>query len=61
MTSYKALYLRLFGAMEDALEHLERGEISRAEIRMASALRDAEERVMELDIIPDEDFEDGDR
>ena len=54
MTSYKELYFMLFGALEDAIELLERGENITAIDRMITAQQTAEEQVMELDIIPDE-------
>ena len=46
MPDYKALYLRLFGAVEDALEHLERRNVGLAIDRLTEAEREAEEAVV---------------
>ena len=53
MASYKELYFQLFGALADAVEELEDGRILRATDRLIRALREAEEQVMEQDVLPD--------
>ena len=47
MTDCKALYLRLFGAIEDALEHLEACNVGLAVDRLTAAQREAEEAVLD--------------
>ena len=53
MASYKELYFQLFGALADAVEELEDGRILRATDRLIRAMREAEEQVMEQDVLPD--------
>lgn len=53
MHSYKELYFYLFAAIADAVEELERGQVILAVRRLIAAQREAEERVLELDIVPE--------
>lgn len=53
MPSYKELYFYLFAAIADAVEDLERGRVILAIRRLIAAQREAEERVLELDIVPE--------
>ena len=54
MTTYRKMYIHLVGTIENAVEELERGEVVRGMQRLIAALQEAEDQVMEMDIIPDE-------
>ncbi len=49
MSSYKAIYIRLFARTEDAIIALERGDAERAQQILIDAQQEAEEAVMKLD------------
>ena len=51
--SYKALYLQLVAAIDDALTLLERGKIIPAIALLQNALTRTEKAHMETDIIPE--------
>lgn len=53
MCTYKTLYLRLFGAVEDALELLERNRVEQAIDRLISAQSEAEEEIMAGNVAPE--------
>lgn len=46
MPDYKKLYFRLFGAVADAVEHLELGSIKLAKDGLIRAQQDAEEEYL---------------
>jgi len=52
MNLYKFLYYKLFAAMADAVESLEKSEPSAATKTLISAMRDAEELVVSADKEP---------
>lgn len=54
--SYHELYVSLYGAIADALEQLDEGNIVTAIHILKSAHITAEEKILELDVIPDECF-----
>lgn len=51
MTTYEDLYFYLFGAIAEALEDLERGEVMLAINRLVMAQQEAEDRILEVDIV----------
>lgn len=53
LTSYKALYIHLFGALATAVECLEQGDTERAKALLIVAQQEAEEQVMVQDELPD--------
>ncbi len=53
MTSYKDLYFYLFGVIADAVEDFECGETILGIQRLISALREAEDRATEIDLVPE--------
>lgn len=53
MYSYKQLYFYLFNAMTDALEDLTHDRVVSAICRLQQAQQTAEERHMEVDILPE--------
>lgn len=53
MTSYKDLYFYLFGVIADAVEDFECGETILGIQRLISALREAEDRATEIDLMPE--------
>ena len=57
MNSYKTLYFHLFNALTDALRALERGHVITAIHLLQRAQQQAEEWVMEFDILPDTPME----
>lgn len=57
MTTYKELYFHLFNALTDALRALERGHVITAIHLLQRAQQQAEEWVMEFDILPDTPME----
>lgn len=65
MTSYKSLYFYLFGVIADAVEDLEHGEVILAMQRLIQAQEEAEDRVLEVDLVPEtaacriQDYEKG--
>lgn len=67
MTSYKNLYFYLFGVIADAVEYLERGEVILAMQRLIEAQEEAEDRILEIDMVPEiaacrlQDYEEGTR
>lgn len=67
MTSYKSLYFYLFGVIADAVEYLERGEVIPAMQRLIQAQEEAEDRILEIDMVPEiiacrkQDYEEGTR
>ncbi len=46
MERYQKLYLKLFNAITDALEQLEKGRISQAQVTLIAAQQDAEEQII---------------
>ena len=54
--SYHELYVSLYGAIADALDQLDEGNIVTAIHILKSAHITAEEKILELDVIPDECF-----
>ena len=57
MTTDKELYFHLFNALTDALRALERGHVITAIHLLQRAQQQAEEWVMEFDILPDTPME----
>lgn len=54
VTSYKQLYFRLFNEITTALNYLEEGNVLLAIHLLQTAQELAEERCLQLDIIPEE-------
>ena len=54
MTSYKDLYFYLFGALANAVEHLEKGDTLLACDCLITAQQKAEEAFLEFDILPEQ-------
>ena len=54
--SYHELYVSLYGTIADALDQLDEGNIVTAIHILKSAHITAEEKIFELDVIPDECF-----
>ena len=46
MERYQKLYLKLFNAITDALEQLEKGRIPQAQVTLIAAQQDAEEQII---------------
>ena len=57
MTSYKELYFDLFRKLARGTELLEQGQVIRAIDLLIRAQREAEERCLEADIIPENRIE----
>lgn len=58
MTSYQELYGYPFAQMADAVEELKAGRTAAAAIRLVEAQREAEERVLAEEDIPDRPTDD---
>ena len=54
MHSYKDLYLHLFRAMSRATDLIEEGAVILAYQQLISAQQEAEDAVIEFDILPDQ-------
>ena len=52
--SYKDLYFHLFGAMAQAVEHLEQGHILQAYDCLVKAQQETEEACLESNILPEQ-------
>ena len=52
--TYRELYFRLFGAMAQATEYIEQGNVMLAYECLVSAQQEAEEAYLESDILPEQ-------
>lgn len=52
--TYRELYFRLFGAMAQATEYMEQGNVMLAYECLVSAQQEAEEVCLDSDILPEE-------
>ena len=52
--TYRELYFRLFGAMAQAAEYIEQGNVMLAYECLVSAQQEAEEACLESDILPEQ-------